>query len=229
MTSANVSRRSMWATPRSRGAIAGLGLILLGAWGAVIPFVGPYFNYAYTPNTTWTWTAARGYLEVLPGAVAFAAGLILLVTANRVVGLFAGWVAAAAGAWFVLGPLLSPLWHGNVRLGTAIGTTTDVSMEQLGMFFGLGAAIMLVAGLALGRFSVVGVRDVARVEQQLAAAQVASAGVSAPSGVAGEQAVADQGVPVAPAGTGPEATYPAGTRTQSRHAWPHRNKTPVGY
>ena len=40
--------------------LTGFALVLLGAWGALIPFVGPYFNYAYTPNGTWIWTASRG-------------------------------------------------------------------------------------------------------------------------------------------------------------------------
>src|SRR5260370_1257056 len=34
--------------PRSRGAVSGVLLILLGAWGALVPFVGSYFGYAYT-------------------------------------------------------------------------------------------------------------------------------------------------------------------------------------
>ena len=36
---------------RKRGAFSGFPLILLGLWGALIPFVGPYFRYAYTPDT----------------------------------------------------------------------------------------------------------------------------------------------------------------------------------
>jgi hypothetical protein len=52
--------------PRSRGALSGFLLVILGAWTAVIPFIGPWFSYAYTPNTSWTWTAARGWLQVLP-------------------------------------------------------------------------------------------------------------------------------------------------------------------
>ena len=36
--------------PRSRGAVSGLLLIILGVWGALIPFVGPYFHFAYTPG-----------------------------------------------------------------------------------------------------------------------------------------------------------------------------------
>jgi hypothetical protein len=135
-------------------------LVLLGAWGAIIPFVGPYWHYAFTPDKTWTWTAARFWLQVLPGAVAFFAGLILLMTAHRVVAWVAAWLGIAAGAWFVVGPLLAPLWRANY-LGSPVGSRTDVAVEQIGMFYGLGAAIILLAAMAAGRFSVVGVRDVA--------------------------------------------------------------------
>jgi len=34
---------------RSRGAFSGFLLMLLGLW-APHPFVGPYFDYAYTPD-----------------------------------------------------------------------------------------------------------------------------------------------------------------------------------
>src|SRR5689334_3673117 len=42
--------------PRSRGATSGFLLVLLGLWGALIPFVGPYFNFAFTPDQAWVWT-----------------------------------------------------------------------------------------------------------------------------------------------------------------------------
>jgi hypothetical protein len=148
-------RESRTATPRNRGTVTGFGLVLLGLWGALIPFIGPYFNYAYSPNRTWTWTAARFWLEVLPGGVAFFAGALLLVTAHRVVALVAACAATAAGAWFVVGPLLAPLWRANY-LGSPVGDRTHVSVEAIGIFYGLGAAIILLAAMAAGRFSVVG-------------------------------------------------------------------------
>jgi len=45
--------------PRSRGAMTGLLLVLLGAWGGLIAFIGPYFHYAYTPDSAWTYTSGR--------------------------------------------------------------------------------------------------------------------------------------------------------------------------
>src|SRR5262245_44482263 len=51
------SRGGRMQMPRSRGAMSGFLLILLGAWGALIPFVGPYFNFAFTPDQEWFWTS----------------------------------------------------------------------------------------------------------------------------------------------------------------------------
>jgi hypothetical protein len=56
---------------RSRGAFSGFLLMLLGLWGALIPFVGPYFHYAYTPDKAWTYNTGRLWLELLPGAAVF--------------------------------------------------------------------------------------------------------------------------------------------------------------
>lgn len=204
MTNTTTGSQMTWMTPRTRGAMTGFGLVLLGAWGAVIPFVGQYFDYSYTPDTTWTWTAARFYLQVLPGAVAFLAGLLLLGTANRAVGSLVSWLAAAAGAWFVVGPLLAPLWRSGY-LGAPIGDSTNVSMEQLGMFFGLGAAIMLLSGVALGRFSVVGVRDLAYAERHAVADKMVPAVNAEGPAIATDPAV---------------ATAPATTDT--RAGWTHR-------
>lgn len=57
---------------RSRGALSGVLLILLGVWGGLIPFIGPYFHYAYTPSSAWSYTSGRLWLEILPAAGAVA-------------------------------------------------------------------------------------------------------------------------------------------------------------
>jgi hypothetical protein len=195
---------SKTTTPRSRGVLTGFGLLLLGAWGAFIPFVGPYFDYAYSPNRTWTWTAARFWLQVLPGGVTFFAGLLLLFTAHRVVALLAAWLAIAAGAWYVVGPLLAPLWRANY-LGSPVGDQTDVSVEAIGMFYGLGAAVILLAAMAAGRFSVVGVRDMERaaasarrtivVPEAAPVEPAVSPAVSPAGGITSEQPVSDAAEP----------------------------------
>jgi hypothetical protein len=150
---------------RSRGMLSGLLLVLLGIWGALIPFVGPYFSFAYTPDRAWAWTWGRLWLEILPGAAAVLGGLMLIGTAHRAVGVFAGWLASVAGAWFIVGPFLSRLWNPPAgSAGTPIGGTTRQVFEQISFFYGLGAVILFLAAQALGRFTVRSVRDVAAAE-----------------------------------------------------------------
>ncbi|WP_395306886.1 hypothetical protein V4U86_15625 [Mycobacterium sp. AMU20-3851] len=146
--------------PRSRGALSGLLLILLGVWGAFIPFVGPYFDFAYTPDSAWTWTIGRGWLEVLPGAVTAVGGLLLLVSRNRATAMLGGWLAVAAGAWFVVGRALAgPLALGNAGSPVAVTEAKQVLLE-LAYFSGLGALIVFLGAAAVGRLSVRSVRDV---------------------------------------------------------------------
>ena len=138
---------------RSRGAFSGFLLILLGLWGALIPFIGPYFHYAYTPDKAWTYNTGRLWLELLPGAAVFLGGVLLMAARRRHTALFGALLAAAAGAWFTLGPVLSPLWNNHVAMGgSPAGSTVYMRiMEQLGFFTALGVVIVFVAGAALGR------------------------------------------------------------------------------
>jgi hypothetical protein len=149
---------------RSRGAASGFLLVLLGAWGALIPFIGPYFHYAYTPDTAWTYNTARLWLEILPGAAVFLGGILLIIATGRHVALFGALLAAAAGAWFTLGTILSPLWNNHVTLGGSPASSTQFMriMEQLGFFSALGVVIVLIAGAAAGRIVAVdsGIRTI---------------------------------------------------------------------
>ena len=140
---------------RSRGLASGLLLVLLGLWGALVPFVGPYFHFAYTPDTGWTYNTARLWLEILPGAAVFLGGVLLIIATSRYVALFGAMLAAAAGAWFVLGTVLSPLWNNHVPMGGAPASATVYMriMEQLGFFSALGMVIVFIAGMAIGRIA----------------------------------------------------------------------------
>jgi hypothetical protein len=146
---------------RSRGALSGSALVLLGIWGALIPFVGPYFHYAYTPDQAWKATSGRLWLDILPGVVTLAGGLIVLLSRFRPAAVFGSWLAALAGAWFVVGDLIATHWAGLPAPGTPVGGAGRSALEQLGFFTGLGVVIVFVAALALGRFTVVAVADAA--------------------------------------------------------------------
>jgi hypothetical protein len=164
----------MLQVPRSRGAVSGLLLVLLGLWGALIPLVGPYFHYAYTPDSAWTLTAGRVWLEIVPGAATFLGGIILLASASRPLAMVGAELAAAAGAWFALGMVLIPLWPAASTLnpGSPAGTTTVLrQLEHLGFYTGLGVVIVFVAALALGRLTVVGVRDARLADRGAAVAE----------------------------------------------------------
>jgi hypothetical protein len=196
----------MLPVPRSRGALSGTLLVLLGAWGALVPFVGPYFHYAYTPDTAWSYTNGRLYLEVLPGAATLLGGLVVLMSRSRPVAVTGAWMAALSGAWFTVGGILSPLWTagGGTATGAPVGGTTSRVIEQIGFFTGLGVVIIYLAALALGRFTVVGVREVRRAEARAAQASAGKAGTARrrllPARPAKAQAAA------AGAGTGDETT-----------------------
>jgi hypothetical protein len=155
--------------PRSRGAVSGLLLVVLGAWGALIPFVGPRFNFAYTPDQEWAWTTARGWLEVLPGAATVAGGLLLIVSRNRATAMFGGWLAVLAGAWFVVGVQVAPLL-GIGGIGDPVAATDRKrALLEISYFSGLGALIIFLGAAALARTSVRLARDIVPFEAPVAA------------------------------------------------------------
>ena len=160
---------------RTRGALSGLLLVVLGAWGALVPFVGPSFHYAYTPDKAWAYTSGRLWLEILPGVGALLGGLVVLASAYRPAAHFGAWLAALSGAWFTLGGILGPTWSGiSMNPGTPVGGTTMRAFEQIGFFTGLGVVIVGVAAMAAGRFSVISVRDARRAERAAPAPPSAS-------------------------------------------------------
>ena len=192
---------------RSRGAASGFLLVLLGLWGALVPFIGPYFHYAYTPDTAWTYTTARLWLEVLPGAAVVLGGVLLIIATGRHVALFGAILAAAAGAWFTLGPILSPLWNDHVTMGGSPASATVFMriMEQLGFFSALGLVIVFIAGAACGRILSV-TSGIKTVETIPAAEKVPAA-------------------ETAPARTGPTLTLPfRRTRTETVPSQPARTE-----
>jgi len=191
---------------RSRGAASGLLLILLGVWGAIIPFVGPLFDFAYTPDTAWEWTQARGLLSVLPGAATVLGGLILLGSGNRAAATLGSWLSAAAGAWFVVGPVLAGPWNlGDV--GTPTGASAGMrALEELAFFSLLGVVIVFLAATAQGR---VWVR--AAVSRRGPAAEEPAPGAEEPAPGAEDPAGAERPAPSDP---GPEP----GARVPSRSA-----------
>jgi hypothetical protein len=173
----------MLRVPRSRGALSGILLVLLGAWGALIPFIGPYFHYAFTPDHAWTYNTGRLWLEVLPGAAVLLGGLITMLASTRPAAVFGAWLAALGGAWFVVGRPLSPLWTtgGVVAAGHPVGGTVTSAAENIGFFAGLGVVVLFLAAMALGRFTIIGAREAAMAAKEPAATAPTTTGPAKPS------------------------------------------------
>jgi hypothetical protein len=202
--------------PRSRGGVTGVLLILLGAWGGLAPFVGPYFHFGYTPDTAWHYNSGHLYLSIVPGAAALVGGLLVVAAGHRAVGSLGAVLAVLGGAWFIFGWQVMPLAakNGSISPGNpltgslgSLGSGTRVFIEQAGFFTGTGALIVFLAALALGRFAVVGVRDVALAE---AAAQEQDQEETEPVGVFGQPATEETSFPSVPGTFGSSSTgqYP---------------------
>jgi hypothetical protein len=157
--------------PRTRGAVSGALIAILGAWSALIPFIGPSFNYAIGPSDAWHWTSGRLWLSVIPGAVAVIGGLILMTSARRPTASLGAVLGVLAGIWLIAGPTVSELWnHGVSQAGTAHGSNGVRVLEQLGWFLAPGALILYFGAAALGRLSIRSVRDIELAEGEAAAA-----------------------------------------------------------
>jgi hypothetical protein len=97
-------------------------------------------------------------------------GLLLLGSRNRATAMFGGWLTVLAGAWFVIGSALAaPLSIGDAGSPVAATETKRVWLE-LTYFYGLGALIVFLGAVALGRLSVRSVRDVEFAQRPVTAA-----------------------------------------------------------
>lgn len=162
---------------RSRGSLSGLALLLLGAWGGVAPFAGPYFHLGFQPDKAWSYDAGRLYLVIVPGAVTMLCGLIVMATKSRWLAGLSGFIAALAGLWFVLGRATMEF----------IGTATTASylrsvsfpiahsargavLTDVMLVTGLGALIVFFGALASGRVSIGAHKDFVRLGDAAAGA-----------------------------------------------------------
>ena len=109
-----------------------------------------------------------GMLQMRRSRGAFS-GFLLMVARGRHTALFGALLAAAAGAWFALGTVLSPLWNHHVPMGGSPASSTVYMriMEQLGFFTALGVVIVFVAAAALGRIASVasGIREIEEIPE----------------------------------------------------------------
>jgi hypothetical protein len=140
---------------------AGLGVLgvltaLVGAWGAVVAFVGPSFGFSGDGSVSWYWSFPHAMLWVVPGAVATLCGLSMLRLVPRAfAGLgrigsgVIGLIVAACGAWFVVGYLAWPVLRNSAGVFVPSSPIRELAY-QIGYSVGPGLLLAVFGGFAMG-------------------------------------------------------------------------------
>jgi hypothetical protein len=141
----------------NRGRVTGSLLVLLGAWGALVPFIGFYLGFAYTPDRAWVLTSGRLWLSVVPGAATLLGGLVVAASDRH--GIAGAFIAALGGAWFVVGRPVAAfaLASRHITPGSPViphasffSPAATRFVDDLVFSYGLGVLILFFASVALG-------------------------------------------------------------------------------
>jgi hypothetical protein len=142
--------------PAGRIALAGLLAMLVGAFGAIVPFAAPGLGYSADGAPSWFWDLSHVVLWLVPGAAAFAAGAVVLLfvgPTSRGRGRFgvalAGMLTMVCGAWFVIGPLAWPVLRNSAGVFVPAAPLRELGY-QTGYSLGPGAVLLLLGGLVVG-------------------------------------------------------------------------------
>jgi hypothetical protein len=126
-------------------AVVALVALAVSAWGGIVPFVGPTFGFSADGSGSWHWNLNHAVLSLAPGALGVATGRA------RVLLVLAGTLAAAAGAWFVIGPWAMLVLHtSSTYYLAAPGSRIRVLAHQVGYSLGTGLIITACGAFALG-------------------------------------------------------------------------------
>jgi hypothetical protein len=149
-------RNAEASLPRRWSAtLTGAVTIVVGAWGALAPYVGHALHYSADGSATWTWNLQHGLLSLLPGAMAVVGGTLLVVTAwvrrgqasvLHAVGLTAATVLLGLSAvWFLIGSSVWPVYFTSHVLVSASPVRTLANVA--GTYLAEGFVLAAVAGL----------------------------------------------------------------------------------
>lgn len=132
----------------ARGVASGLVLVLLGIWTGLVHFVGPYFGYQFGTAGVWEFTWDRLWFGILPGVAAIAGGLLLVAARDRVTGSLGAGLGMACGVWLTVALTLAGIWQ-----AAAPGAASMSLAEQVGLFYGLAAALAVLAAFAAAQMA----------------------------------------------------------------------------
>lgn len=141
------------ARPRVRLGRIGLGTagvvaVLASAWGGIVPFVGPLFNYSGDRSGSWHWNLAHAVLAVAPGALGVLLGLFVIAESRGIVVgkgrlslATAGTLLMVVGAWFAIGPLAWPVISNS---GTYFAASSHLRLLAYEVGYSIGVGLVLV-------------------------------------------------------------------------------------
>jgi hypothetical protein len=149
-------------------AIARVLIILLGAFGLIIPFIGPLFGFGMGSEPAWVVTTSRLVDHVVPGVAVILGGLMLFphVRASRWVG---ATLALLGGVWLTVAPIVlggmpaSTMSGMPGHMGGMSGSPALIDiLRPLVYHYGTGLLIIALAVFVLGRM--LGVQAIERAE-----------------------------------------------------------------
>lgn len=136
--------------------LLGVAAALVAAWGGIAPYLGPAFGFSGDGASAWQWSLSHSLLALLPGAVAFVAGLLLVSIAPRTVDgrgrpdlTLLGTLLVLCGAWFAIGPFAWPVIR-DVPPYFVNASPFHQLMYQLGYSIGPGLLLAAFGAFALG-------------------------------------------------------------------------------
>jgi hypothetical protein len=128
--------------------LAGVVAVLVSAWGGIVPYIGPLFNYSGDGSGSWHWSLAHAVLSLVPGATGVLLGLFVIAESRGVtVGkgrlslATAGTLLMICGAWFAIGPFAWPVISNT---GTYITAPTQLRLLAYEVGYGIGVGLILV-------------------------------------------------------------------------------------
>jgi hypothetical protein len=141
---------------RSGIGTVGVLTVLISAWGALIPFLGPVFGYRGDGTPSWHWNTAHFVLALVPGVVGFLMGLVILgatsragIGRGRISLAVAGLIAMLCGAWFIIGPLAWPVVTNNGAYFASASPLRSLAY-QVGYGLGTGLILAVCGGYVMG-------------------------------------------------------------------------------
>ena len=136
--------------------LVGIATVLVAIWGAIAPFIGPTFGFSADGASAWNLSGAHLLLGVLPGAVAFVAGVLILLIAPRTIswsGRGRSPVQVSSPSWLAPGSSWDH-WPGRSCPLPAATSSSQVRFAelafQIGYSYGPGLLIAMAGAFTLG-------------------------------------------------------------------------------